>query len=838
MKSMWLSCLVAWNLCAGWACGQWVRDGETWRADTLYTIVPDGLVIVPPGATLTIEPGTEVRFSGYSKLIVGDGGTCVANGVKFTHCSPSEPKYTTSGNIIADGTTEWPADAQRSDADVEFITSSESGKFGETQWANDAPMGTSVLFWEDSSSEWVGCAKSRKGWTDYNRMISAGEVFLTGKGIGGGPGGEAAVEKNVLQQTDCVIVFFANGGTGNMDVLNGVKGTPLTLPPNRFVHDKFCFAGWAITEDGAVVYGDGAEVTPEGNMTLYAVWVGKIQLCVDRADPAAESLTLAWEEEQPVEGVTYSVWRGTGEERSAAVCVTNGVTGNTWTDEEYWAAEPVLEPLKYWVVADDGGENERVSEAVETRRRYGVFVGLNEEQGFAADARLCQTLASGMGGFGECELFTGGGVNSGAIRGKVAEFADKAQPGDLFMLYISTHGGEGVLSMANDKDEYDVGELQQDVRKFDPGVAVVGVVMACHSGSMLGNGIGSEKIISWLLDAGAADCRPNIAWVTSCGYGQYSLLRYGGGGNASPTPFGMAFLQNGWRDGCADGRLYGTGWNGGNGDGMVTFCELARYAAEFAKGYSDDVAPAGVRVENEELLKRLVAGAAGAVGSGQRPDAPAGCSASMGNSDASIQVRWDLSHDTAVQSYWLFRKGPGETTAKCVSRFAGNGEFSDPGSIRATGLPAKGLKSPEAFKIYTYHVRAVSPRGVSEASPEASGFAGTTVLRQWLEELGFSVAEGIEAADATLAANGRDSILACYVTGLDPNDPDASFKTELVREEGAWKAKPVGGWKAGRIYRVEGKKTMEDEAWTDVTGVEDVEAEGWRFFRVGVGLGE
>lgn len=560
-------------------------------------------------------------------------------------------------------------------------------------------------------------------------------------------------------------------------------------------------------------------------------------LYVERADPAAGSLTLAWEDKGGGEGVTYSVWRGAKEDRASALCMTNGLLINTWKDTNYWAAEPVLEPMNYWVVADDGGESERASAPMETRRRFGVFVGLNEEQGFAADARLCQTLALGKGGFGQCKSFTGASVNSGAIRGKIAEFADMAQSGDLFMLFISTHGGEGVLSMAGNQDIYNVAELQTDVRKFNPGVAVIGVVMACHSGSMLGNGIGSEKIISWLLDAGAADCRPNIAWVTSCGYGQYSLLQYGGGG-VSPTPFGKAFLQNGWHAGYADGRLYGTGWNGGNGDGMVTFYELARYAAEFAKGYSDDVAPAGVRVENAELLKRLIAGTAGAVGSGQRPDAPASCNASQGNCDASIQVSWDLSHDAAVQSYWLFRKETGEATAKCVSRFAGNGEFSDPGSIRATGLPAKGLKSPEAFKIYTYYVQAVSPRGVSAPSPETSGFAGTTVLRQWLEGLGFSVAEGMEAAETTLAANGHDSILACYVTGLDPNDPDATFEAELVREGRTWRAKPVGGEMEGRVYWVEGKKEMSDEFWTDVTDIENVEEEGWRFFRMGVELAE
>jgi hypothetical protein len=41
------------------------------------------------------------------------------------------------------------------------------------------------------------------------------------------------------------------------------------------------------------------------------------------------------------------------------------------------------------------------------------------------------------------------------------------------------------------------------------------------------------------------------------------------------------------------------------------------------------------------------------------------------------------------------------------------------------------------------------------------------------------------------------------------------------------------------VYRVFGKKSMTaGEDWTDVTDVEDVEAEGWRFFRVRVELAE
>lgn len=100
------------------------------------------------------------------------------------------------------------------------------------------------------------------------------------------------------------------------------------------------------------------------------------------------------------------------------------------------------------------------------------------------------------------------------------------------------------------------------------------------------------------------------------------------------------------------------------------------------------------------------------------------------------------------------------------------------------------------------------------------------------------VAEGdCEAAAMATAANGM-AVWECYVSGMDPEDTEAQFRAELIQEGEEWKVKPVGGKKAGRRYRVEGKREMTDEKWEDMTDVEDFEAEGWRFFRVGVELAE
>ena len=135
---------------------------------------------------------------------------------------------------------------------------------------------------------------------------------------------------------------------------------------------------------------------------------------------------------------------------------------------------------------------------------------------------------------------------------------------------------------------------------------------------------------------------------------------------------------------------------------------------------------------------------------------------------------------------------------------------------------------------------AVGPDTISVPSQKAEGWLKSAfrddLVAQGVASESAPVSE-IAEIGRTVTANGQ-TLYACYVTGNDPNDPGATFEAELLREDGKWKAKPKGGEKEGRVYRVEGKKEMSDEYWTDVTTVEDLEAEGWHFFRVGVELAE
>ena len=70
------------------------------------------------------------------------------------------------------------------------------------------------------------------------------------------------------------VSFDANGGTGTMADVTVEKGENVTLT-NAFTRPAYNFAGWSISATGAVVYTNEQIITPENDMTLYAVWEEK-----------------------------------------------------------------------------------------------------------------------------------------------------------------------------------------------------------------------------------------------------------------------------------------------------------------------------------------------------------------------------------------------------------------------------------------------------------------------------------------------------------------------------------------------------------------------------------
>jgi len=91
-----------------------------------------------------------------------------------------------------------------------------------------------------------------------------------------------------------------------------------------------------------------------------------------------------------------------------------------------------------------------------------------------------------------------------------------------------------------------------------------------------------------------------------------------------------------------------------------------------------------------------------------------------------------------------------------------------------------------------------------------------------------------------MAANGVNKVWECYVAGISPTNAAARFEATITMSADG---KPVVAHDpplteeeaAKRTYRTLGKKTLDPaEDWTDVTAESDLDAAGWRFFKVKV----
>ena len=196
------------------------------------------------------------------------------------------------------------------------------GESGDQDWKGlelDAKRGDklTVLYKKDSSGDkFDDCV--------YLRNFSAGEAL--------------------------VVTFHANNGTEDTATqkIFGGKGT---LKANTFTCEGKIFAGWATSADGAVVYEDGAAITTETDLELYAVWSDAYTVTLRNGDtdttvlvPQNSAIGSRIPADPTKKGYTFEGWFN-GEEKLTAETVISGDV--TYTAK--WS------PITY-TIAFSGGE--------------------------------------------------------------------------------------------------------------------------------------------------------------------------------------------------------------------------------------------------------------------------------------------------------------------------------------------------------------------------------------------------------------------------------------------------------------------------------------------------
>lgn len=151
-------------------------------------------------------------------------------------------------------------------------------------------------------SQWGAATSEQTGWFGFdnrNGSTSADitDALLLTQVMGDGTGVSNFVHnwggiKHVSSSWETYyykhITFNANGGEGNMSVQEIENSGTLTA--NVFTRAGYSFAGWATTENGDVVYADGAEITAtsedKGLVTLYAKWTENTATLVESVNNA------------------------------------------------------------------------------------------------------------------------------------------------------------------------------------------------------------------------------------------------------------------------------------------------------------------------------------------------------------------------------------------------------------------------------------------------------------------------------------------------------------------------------------------------------------------------
>ena len=261
------------------------------------------------------------------------------------------------------------------------------------------------------------------------------------------------------------------------------------------------------------------------------------------------------------------------------------------TDKNFFKRNNGVGTVKYRVV--DEADAERMA-GCETRKRHGLFVAVGEyedpelkplsmvkhECAVFKDAYVRYGKGDELGGF--CWTADSRPTKF-EVLSLLSAMKEKVKPGDIFLFYFFGHGGMGYLCCYDKNGEITDNDLKECFEGFCDGAGMVAVIYCCHSASMFIQDNNSMNLgrVGWILSSQADE----LTW-------SYSVT--------------SIICNDGWFDGKAD--VLNGEYGSGNGDGYVTFEELAKYGFDWT--YNNDYYGhrQQMRFENSFILGNIVAG--------------------------------------------------------------------------------------------------------------------------------------------------------------------------------------------------------------------------------------
>lgn len=151
------------------------------------------------------------------------------------------------------------------------------------------------------------------------------------------------------------------------------------------------------------------------------------------------------------------------------------------------------------------------------RNNISLFVGIDEyDPEFGpGDLDTCvndsQGMAEGFTGLGyfdekNATILNNENATKDAIRKKISAASESLNPGDIFLYYHSSHGGDDPFCLCAYDEEYFATELAEDLAKFKDGVIIIVILDSCFSAGMIPAEAMAEAIQAEMANIKAKKC--------------------------------------------------------------------------------------------------------------------------------------------------------------------------------------------------------------------------------------------------------------------------------------------------------------------------------------------